>query len=189
MRRRQLSYALPAFAIASSAWAESSMESTFERIRRTRIVRVGAVGGDAPYSVRDLASGEWRGFVPAFGRDLAKAMDAEAVFLESNPGNAVLDLQAGKVDIFFALNPTPQRALAIDFTHPLFNNLFTLVARPGFGGRTWDDLNDPSVRIAVELGSSYDEVISEICPRASVLRLVPVRSDGAKIQLPDTQCG
>lgn len=171
MRRRQLTYALAAYAVASAARADPPPESTFDRIRRTHIVRVGAVGGQAPYCARDLASGEWRGFIPAFGRDLAKAIDAEAAFVEATWGNAVLDLQADKVDIFFGLNPTPQRALAIDFTHPLFNNVFTLIARPGFRPATWAELNNPSVRIAMEIGTSYDQVISETCPGATFLRL------------------
>jgi polar amino acid transport system substrate-binding protein len=172
MLRRELAFAVAALAVASGgARAETATESTFDRIRRTRVVRVGAVGGQAPYSVQDLATGEWRGFIPAFGRDLAKTLDAKAEFVETNWGNAVLDLQADKVDIFFGLNPTPQRALAIDFTHPLFNNLFTLIARPGFRPATWDALNDPSIRIALEIGTSYDQVISETCPRATFVRL------------------
>jgi polar amino acid transport system substrate-binding protein len=83
----------------------------------------------------------------------------------------VLALQADKIDIFFGLNPTPQRALAVDFTHPLFNNLFTLIARLGFRPATWDAMNAPSVRIALEIGTSYDQVISESCPQANILRL------------------
>ena len=169
--RRDLVGTLAAFAAAPAALADPPADSTFERIRRTRVVRVGAVGGQAPYCVRDLNSGEWRGFIPAYGRDLAKALDAKAEFVETNWGNAVLDLQSDKVDIFFGLNPTPQRALAIDFTHALFNNLFTLIARPGFHAATWDAMNDPDVRIALEIGTSYDQVISESCPRATFLRL------------------
>jgi polar amino acid transport system substrate-binding protein len=172
MFRRKLALAVAALTVAPArARAEPATESTFDRIRRTHVVRVGAVGGQAPYCVRDVASGEWRGFIPAYGRDLAKALDAKVEFVETNWGNAVLDLQADKVDIFFGLNPTPQRALAIDFTHPLFNNLFTLIARPDFRPATWDALNDPSVRIALEIGTSYDQAISETCPRATFVRL------------------
>jgi polar amino acid transport system substrate-binding protein len=135
-----------------------------------RVVRVGAVGGQAPYCTRDLASGEWRGCIPEFGRDLAKALDAKAAFVETNWDNAVLDLQADKVAICFGLNPTPQRALAIDFTHPLFNNLFTLNARLGFRKATWDAMNVPAVRVALEIGTSYDQAISETCPKATFVR-------------------
>jgi polar amino acid transport system substrate-binding protein len=162
--------ALGGAALALPARAETD-EPTFDRIRRTRTLRIGAVGGQAPYSVRDLSTNEWLGWIAAFGRDLANAMDAEPAFIESSWGNAVLDLQASKVDIFFGLNPTPRRALAIDFSRPLFSNLFTLIARPGFRPATWDEMNTPGVRIALEIGTSYDQVISETCPNATIVRL------------------
>jgi polar amino acid transport system substrate-binding protein len=171
IHRRSLGLGLASLAVVPAARAETPAESTFERVRRTRVVRVGVVGSQPPYSQRDLASGEWKGFIPAFGRDLAKAAEAKVEFVESTWGTAVLDLQSNKVDIFFGLNPTPQRALAIDFSHPLFNNLFTLVARPGFRPATWDELNSPNARIALEVGTSYDQVITEICPKAEIQRL------------------
>jgi polar amino acid transport system substrate-binding protein len=113
---------------------------------------------------------------------------SQAAFVETTWGSAVLDLQADKVDIFFGLNPTPQRALAIDFTHPLFNNLFTLIARPGFRPTTWDALNDPSVRIALEIGTSYDQVVSESCPRATVLRLKTNNEATLAVQADKADC-
>jgi polar amino acid transport system substrate-binding protein len=114
--RRHLGMALTALAVAPLARAESAIESTFDRVRRTRVVRVGTVGGQASNCVRDLASGEWRGFIPAFGHDLAKELDSMPEFVETNFGTAVLALQADKIDIFFGVNPLPQRTLAIDFT-------------------------------------------------------------------------
>ncbi len=179
---------LAGLALASPAWADTPSESTFDRVRRTKVVRVGAVGGQAPYCVRDLASGEWRGFIPAFGRDLAKSLDAEAQFVETSWGSSVLDLQANKVDIFFGLNPTPQRALAVDFTHPLFNNLFTLIARPNFHPATWDELNNPAVRIALEIGTSYDQVVSETCPKATLLRLKTNNDASLAVQAGKADC-
>jgi polar amino acid transport system substrate-binding protein len=186
--RRRLGLGVAALAVASPSRADTPPESTFDRVRRTRVVRVGAVGGQAPYSVRDVASGEWRGFIPAFGRDLAQTLDAEVAFVETTWGSAVLDLQADKVDIFFGLNPTPRRALAVDFTHPLFNNLFTLVARPGFRPATWEALNDPAVRVALEIGTSYDQVISETCPRASFLRLKTNNDASLAVQAGKADC-
>jgi polar amino acid transport system substrate-binding protein len=78
IRRRSL--ALAALTLASPSAAQTLSESTFDRIRRTRVARV---GGQAPYCFRDLATGGWRGFIPAFGRDLAKTLDAQAEFVET----------------------------------------------------------------------------------------------------------
>lgn len=186
--RRTLLPGLAALAVVQPAHGQNRSEPTFDRIRRTRVVRVGVVGGQAPYCVRDLTTNAWRGFIPAYGQDLAKALDADPAFVESTWGNAVLDLQADKVDIFFGLNPTPQRALAIDFTRPLFNNLFTLIARPGFRPVTWDEMNAPNTRIAVEIGTSYDQVVTETCPKATFLRLKTNNEATLAVQAGQADC-
>ncbi len=146
-------------------------ENTLDRIRRTRTMRIGAVAGQPPYSWKDLATGEWHGFLPQISRELAAELGATIQPVESTWGSGVLDLQANKVDIFFGLAPTPARALVVDFTKPLYQNAFALIARKGFEPKTWADLDDPAIRIAIELGTSYDQSIPQLCPKATVLRL------------------
>ncbi len=170
-RRLAAAGALGLLAAPSLRAAAQPAESDFDRIRRTRRLRTGAVIGQAPYCDKDPMTGAWHGFIIDLARDLAQQMDATLEIVETNWNNAVLDLQSGKVDIFFGLNPTPQRALVVDFTHPLFTNAFTLIAQPGFTRTSWDELNDPTVRIAVQTGTSYDQIVTEMCPKASVTRL------------------
>ena len=158
--------AAPAFARAAPA----DPEDTLARVRRTRTLRIGAVPGQPPYSWKDLQTGAWQGFLPEIARDLAAEHGATIEPVESTWGSGVLDLQAGKVDIFFGLAPTPQRAQVVDFTHPLYQNAFALIARKGFEPKTWKDLDDPAIRIAIELGTSYDQAIPDLCPRATVSR-------------------
>jgi polar amino acid transport system substrate-binding protein len=52
--------AMTAAALASPAVAQTAdqNESTFARIRRTKKMRIGAVGGGAPYYMKDLSSGQ-----------------------------------------------------------------------------------------------------------------------------------
>ena len=170
---------LPAFllpflersAARAQTTAQAPAENSLDRIRRTKILRIGAVPAQPPYSWKDLATGAWQGFLPEIARDLAATLGARIETVESTWGTGVLDIQSDKVDIFFGLAPTPQRALAVDFTHPLYQNAFALIARPGFTPKTWKELDDPAVRIAIELGTSYDQSIPELCPNATVLRL------------------
>ncbi|MBS0447714.1 MAG: transporter substrate-binding domain-containing protein [Proteobacteria bacterium] len=153
------------------ALAEDATESTWARINRTKTLRIGAVAGAAPYYHKDLASGEWQGFMIDFARGLAASLNAKLDITETTWGNAVLDLQANKLDVFFGLNPTPQRALVVDFSDPLFNNAFVLLARKDFAPRTWAELNNPKVKIAVDIGSSHDQMITKTCPDAQIIRL------------------
>jgi polar amino acid transport system substrate-binding protein len=155
-------------ALAQSA---SGTESAWARINRTKVLRMGAVPGQAPYYIKDPASGEWQGFMIDFGRDLAATLGAKLEIQETTWGNAVLDLEANKIDLFFGLNPTPQRALVVDFSEPLFNNAFVLLARKDFSATTWESLNKPDFKVAVDQGSSHDQMITRTCPNATIIRL------------------
>ncbi len=122
---------LAAVALTGPARAQSASESTFDRVRRTKVLRIAALPGELPYFAKDLASGEWSGSCIEMAKDLAKVFDAKLEYVESTYGNSVLDLQSNKVDLAFALNPTPARALSIGFTHPMIIHPFGCVARKG----------------------------------------------------------
>lgn len=166
-----------AAASAAAGWTSQALaqtdgiESAWARINRTKVLRIGAVAGAAPYYHKDLASGEWQGFMIDFGKNLAAGLNVKLEINETSWGNSVLDLQSNKIDVFFGLNPTPARALVVDFSDPLFNNAFVLVARKDFSPRTWDELNKPDVKIAVDIGSSHDQVVTKMCPNAQIIRL------------------
>ncbi len=170
MTRRGLAAAVPAAAmtIPAPAGAQASNETTFDRIRRTQILRIAALPGELPYFQKDLATGTWGGAAIEMARDVAKVFDAKLEYVESTYGNSVLDLQANKIDLGFALNPTPQRALAIGFTHPMITHPFGCLAKPGFDPKTWDDLDKPDIRVAVDLGSLHETVARRFAPRAQI---------------------
>ena len=97
--------ALAPAALIGSAHAQSKTESTFERVMRTKVLRIAALPGELPYFSKDIATGDWSGSAIDMAKDIAKIWDAKLEYVESTYGNSVLDLQANKVDIAFALNP------------------------------------------------------------------------------------
>jgi len=104
--------------LASTARAEDQpAESTIDRIKRAKVLRIAALPGEAPYFNKDIASGTWSGMCIEMAKDIAGVFEAQVEYIESTYGNSVLDLQANKIDLAFSLNPTPKRALVIDFTH------------------------------------------------------------------------
>ena len=151
--------------------ARSAGESVMDRILRTGAVRYGVVNGQPPYCTKDLATGEWRGFIVDMVQDLARTLHVTPQPVESTWGNAVLDIQANKVDVFFGLAPSPERAKVVDFTRPLYQNAFALIARRGFEPKTWSDLDRPEVRIALEIGTVYDLNVGKLAPNATIIRL------------------
>jgi polar amino acid transport system substrate-binding protein len=158
--------------LAGMARAEAQpAESTLERIKSAKLLRIAALPGEAPYFNKDLATGEWSGMCIDMTKDLAKIFDAKIEYVESTYGNSVLDLQSGKIDLAFALNPTPLRALVIDFTHPFYLHGFGMVGRKGFTATNWADLDKPEVRIAFDIGSVHEIAARRFASHATLIAL------------------
>jgi polar amino acid transport system substrate-binding protein len=128
--------ALPATFFIGRARADNADTSTLERVTRTKQLRMAVVSGSPPYFKKDITTGAWSGAAVEMAKSIAGIWGANLIFVETTWGNSVLDLQSNKIDIGFALNPTPQRALAIGFTVPYIVAPFGCLARPGFSPRS-----------------------------------------------------
>lgn len=157
--------------VGGEARAQGGGESTFERISRTKVMRVAALPGELPYFQKDLATGAWKGSAIDFADSIAKVFDAKLEYIESTYGGSVLDLQSNKIDIAFALNPTPQRALVVAFTRPFFVHPFGCLAKKGFSPKTWGDINKPEIRIVCDLGSLHEVAARRFAPKAQITAL------------------
>ena len=156
---------------ALPARAQSKSESTWELIKRTGKVRMG-VFEYPPYFLRDKASGEWVGAMIEMGKDIAKELDVKFDPVEVGGfAEAVLSLQAGKVDMNFALQATPKRATAIDFAGPTYWIEWVTVNNPKFHGKVWADYNKPEVKVAVMTGTSDSLLLSKMAPKATKIEM------------------
>ena len=162
---------LPAVALTGEARAQGTVEPAIDRVTRTKTLRISALPGEAPYFAKDLASGTWKGACIEMADDIAKVFDAKVEYVEGTYGTSVLDLQSNKVDLAFALNPTPARALAIGFTHSFLTHPFGCIAKAGFAPKTWDDLNKPEIRIVCDIGSLHEVAARRYCPKAQITAL------------------
>lgn len=163
---------------------------SLERVKASGVLRIGAVADGAPYYQKSLSDGSWRGFYIDICTKLAEDLGVKLSITETTWGNSVLDLQADKIDVFFGLNPTPERQKVIDFSGPVFKNAFTLIVRKGVEGQTWNDFNKPEMRIAVDAGSSHDSAVTRHAPKAEVARLKTASDATAALQArrADAQC-
>lgn len=157
-------------ASTGSAQAQAAGESTFQKIMSSKKLRIGGVATGAPWTMKDKETGQWTGQFYDIGKALATDMEVELEVVETTWGNAILDLQANKIDIMFGMNPTPKRALAVDFTVPVYNSALVIIAKPGFEPQTWADLNKPEVKIGVDMGTAHDQVASRLAPNAQIIR-------------------
>lgn len=159
---------LPA-ALVGSARAQAPGESTLDRIRRTKTLRIAALPGELPYFQKDIATGAWGGACIEMAKSIANVLDAKLEYVEATYGTSVLDLQTDKVDLCFALNPTPQRALSIRFTHPMLIHPFGCLAKPGLSPKTWADIDKPDIRVSFDIGSLHETVAKRFAPKAQLM--------------------
>lgn len=152
-----------------SARAQNNPASTLDHVKQTKELRVAALTGEEPYFHKDIVSDAWSGACIAMSNDIASNFGAKVIEVESTYANSVLDLQSGKVDIAFALNPTPARALAIDFTTPILVHTFTVIGRKGLPPvNNWEDINKPGTRVAVDLGTSHEIIARRYLPKTAI---------------------
>jgi polar amino acid transport system substrate-binding protein len=106
------------------------------------------------------------------GEQIAHDMDAKAEFVETTWANAPAALQAGQFDLMFVLDPTPARAMAIDFPFaPVLYYALGFMTHETSGAQTWAQLDVPDMTIAVPLGTAMDRWLSGHMKQAKITRL------------------
>jgi polar amino acid transport system substrate-binding protein len=93
--------ATSSLAVAERANAQASTESTFDRVKQSKVLRVAALPGESPYFNKNIATSEWTGMAVEMAKNIVTSFDAKVEYLESTYGNSVLDLQSGKIDLAF----------------------------------------------------------------------------------------
>ena len=158
-----------ATSFAPSAQAQTPTESTFDRVIRTKTIRVAFRTGSQPFFTKDLARGGWTGALVELTNSLAKDLDCKVEIVEDATAvTSIIGLQTGRIDLTFGLSPSPQRALTIDFTASLFDHPFGIIARQGFTADTWAKLNDRDVRIAATIGTLEEQAVKSFAPNATL---------------------
>ncbi|MBJ3777965.1 transporter substrate-binding domain-containing protein [Acuticoccus mangrovi] len=156
----------------SGAQAQEIAEPTssnLNQIRESGELRLGVIPNQEPHFHRDINTGVWSGAALTMANNLAGILGVEVVPHETTWTNAVTDLRTNKIDLAFGLQPTPTRALAVDFSAPLYNNAYVCVTRRGQPEPTeWAELNTPDTRLSVVQGTTYEIIARRLVPQASI---------------------
>ena len=167
---RRLAQFIVLGAVLSTSLFAHAATSTMEQIKQTKQLRIGVAPGD-PWYFKDPASGEWTGVGVMVGQQVAKDLGVKLVPVETTYGNAIAGLQANQIDVMFVLDATDERKKALDFpSNPLLWYKQGVLIKQGVNAKTWDDLNNPNVRLGVSLGSATDRDITKRLPNAHIER-------------------
>lgn len=164
--------------VASFSPTAASAETTdgyWQGVQKTGALRCGAAVAP-PYVMRDPASGEYSGFFADLCSEFAEVLKVKPEFVDTTWDNIVAGLQAGKWDVSLALNRTPARAMAVQFSVPAMEYQISLAynkenPKIPTGAAAVADIDKADVTLAVMSGTAQDKAISSVVKTATILRL------------------
>lgn len=162
-------------AVLSGPAAAQDGAGYWQGVQAAGVLRCGAAVAP-PYVMRDPASGEYSGFFADLCREFAAVLEVEPQFVDTTWDNIVAGLQAGKWDVSLALNRTPARAMAVQFSIPAMEYQISLAYNKDnpqvpAGATSVADIDVEGVTLAVMSGTAQDKAISAAVQNAEVLRL------------------
>jgi polar amino acid transport system substrate-binding protein len=152
-----------------------AQEKLWEKVQSEGELRVGAAVA-APHAIRDPKTGEWSGVAIDVLRKFAETLDVELKVVDTTWDNIIAGMQSKKWDIAVALNRTPRRALAINYSAPYWFYQISLVYNRNnekieSGWKSLADFDQDGVTIAVMSGTAQDHSITPLIQNATIARL------------------
>jgi cyclohexadienyl dehydratase len=156
--------------------AEAQETSRLQRILDSGKIRVGTTGDFAPMTVRDVASGGYKGFEIDMANALAEDLGVQVEFVPTDWKTMIAGVLADKYDI--AMSGTSMnvgRAKVVGYTVPyIFNGTVPMTLKENMDRfKTWDDANQEGVKVAVILGTVFEEEAKAAFPNATIVSVEP----------------
>lgn len=151
---------------------QQQQAGTFDRVQKTGVLRVGYFLME-PMIMRDK-DGKLNGIFVDVVEQMAKDLRWKVEYLQVDLKNFAAALEAGQFDL--SIGPTfssPSRAAGVSFTQPIFYLGYTGVTTPDKVEKfkTWKDLNQPGVKVAVKQGSAIADYVTRVFKRAQIVSL------------------
>ncbi|MEK8026810.1 MAG: hypothetical protein RLY78_3923 [Pseudomonadota bacterium] len=177
VRRLSLQAGLLAAGLSALAPAlAQSNDAAWADVRKAGVLRCGAAVA-APYVMRDARSGQYSGFFSDLCREFGeKELKVKVEFVDTNWDNLVAGVQAGSWDLAMALNETPERKKAVNFTAAAVDyqvSFLVNTGNPKFSatGNTLADFDKAGVRFVVMSGTSQDKLLTASIRQGQIQRL------------------
>jgi polar amino acid transport system substrate-binding protein len=152
-----------------------AQEKLWEKVQSEGVLKVGAAVA-APHAIRDPKTGQWSGVAIDVMKKLADTLEVKLQVEDTTWDNIIAGMQAGKWDIAVALNRTPRRAIAINYSAPYWFYQISLVYNKNDKkvDPSWKSLADfdkKGITIAVMSGTAQDHSITPLIHNATIARL------------------
>jgi len=144
--------------------------SRLARILDSGVLRVGTTGDFNPMSFRDVTSNTYQGYDIDTMQTLADDMGVQVEWVVAEWATITAGIAADRYDIFSGASLSVPRARVAAFTIPC-NEVGTVpLARAADAGRfaSWDEINTAGTRVAILMGTTFDEQARRYFPNATV---------------------
>ena len=133
-------------------------------------LRVGTTGDFNPMSFRDPGSNEYRGFDIEAMQALAGDMGLKIEWVQAEWATIVAGVAANRFDIFSGASVSVSRAKTAAFSIPYLEAGTVPVATKAAAAKfpTWEALNAAGIRVAVSMGTVFDEQARRYLPKAEI---------------------
>lgn len=167
---KKLVLAVAAWALAALSPVVQAEDSHLKSILSSGVLRFGTTGDWNPMSVRDTASGGYKGFDIDIATELAKDMGVKLEFVPTDWKTLVNGVVANKYDLTSSASLNPKRAKVAGYTDSYFSVATVPLTRKEIGAKfnDWDDINSSGVTVAVTLGTVQEAMAREFFPDATI---------------------
>ncbi len=148
-------------------------ESRLQRILANGELRVGTTGDWNPMTMIDTDSKERTGFDIDIANALASDMGVKVVFVPTTWKTLVNGVVADKYDITSSASISPKRALVAGYSGSYFavEDVPLMLRKNKSKYNSWENLNNPSVKVAVTLGTVQEKRAEELFNNSKIIKV------------------
>jgi cyclohexadienyl dehydratase len=167
--------ALTLGSIALAAPIAADAGAVAERVRTSGRVRVCIWPDYYGITFRDPRTQQLRGIDIELSAEFAQRIGAKLEYVDTSFPGFIAELAGDRCDIaMFAVGITPQRLPHVQFSQPyLVSGIYGITTRGNRVVRTWDDIDRPGVRVAVQAGTFMEPVMADALKAASLVVVRP----------------
>lgn len=162
--------ALPVALLLGAASLQAQAQSALSEILGDGVLKVGTTGDWNPMTLRDPATNQYKGFDIDVMTELAKDLGVELEFVPTDWKTLVNGVTSGKYHMTGSASITPARMKVAGFSESYISvelYPFTTEEKASkFDG--WDSINQPTVKVATTLGTSFEPLVKKWFPNAEI---------------------
>lgn len=184
--KRWLSAGALLCSVCTLSFAQALPTDRLQRVESQKVLRVCIWPDYYGISFRNPKTQQLSGIDIDNAQDLARDLGVSVQFVDSSFARLVDDLEADRCDLaMFAIGITPARQARLRFTQPhLASDIYAITTQSNRRIRSWSDIDQPGVVVAVTKGTLHEAVMKT---RLKAAELSVVNTPAAREQ--DVQSG